>query len=337
MNMTKEEIILKDAFDALAENTGIQASYKLMPFKYGHRLDAEVQITINDTVLRFAAEVKRELRNYHLRELPQTVSDLPLMFIADRLFPAVKEELRSEKISYLDTAGNIFIQYRQTYIWVEGNRKMQGEKKQSANRAFTKQGLKVVFLFLCQNHMINMPYRKISDQAGVALGNIPLIMEGLREGQYLLHLNDHEFILNRKKALLHRWIEAYRDILKPSLHIGNFKSTTPDLFKERLMAGNVENAVPGGEVAAEMITHYLNAEIYTVYTTQTSKEFMVKNRLIPEEKGNIQVYEIFWDNYSKDGRVPVLLVYADLVITDEPRCLETAEILYEKQLKHEFE
>ena len=337
--MRKDEIILREAADALKANANIEATYALMDFPYDGRLDAQINIIFDGGILTFAADVKTEIRNYHLKDLPNN-KDLPLMFVADKLYPNVKEELRRMKVNYLDTAGNIFIHHLQNYIWLEGNRKTNTEK-QTVNRAFTKQGLKVVFLFLWQKDMVNAPYRKIAELTGVALGNITLIMEGLRDAGFLLALNEKQYVLIKKKALLDRWIEGYRDVLKPTLHLGNFRSIQAETFKGNLLAGNINGAVIGGEPAAQKITQYLNAQIYTVYTQMKHKNFMIENRLIPDINGDIQVYEKFWaDPLVTNFEVktaPDLLVYADLIITDEPRCLETADIIFNKRLRYEFE
>jgi hypothetical protein len=77
-------------------------------------------------------------------------------------------------------------------------------------------------------------------------------------------------------------------------------------------------------------------------------------RLIPDAHGNVEIYERFWNGNTvqekmkppykiqtgQNSNIPLahpLLVYADLVLTNDPRCLETAEMIYLKYLKNEFE
>jgi hypothetical protein len=344
MNKNEDDIILREALDALQETTGIKGYYTLADFSHDRGLDAEVRLELENGGLVFWADVKREMRHFHLMNKPLTDpgGDYPLLYVVDRLYPQIKEELRKRKISYIDTAGNVYIQHANTYIWIDGQKKLQTERTTGVNRAFTKQGLKVVFQFLWQQEMINQTYRKIAEQTGVALGNIPLIMEGLKDAGYLLPLDKKKFVIQKKKALLDRWIEGYRDILKPTLHIGNFRAANRVGLRNMLVDGIHQDVYVGGELAAERITQYLNPEVYTVYTDLRKNEIMVKLQLIPTTaEGNVQVYEKFWNN-SPDvpmhyPQTPDLLVYADLMITDEPRCLETAEILYNNNLKHEFE
>lgn len=110
-------------------------------------------------------------------------------------------------------------------------------------------------------------------------------------------------------------------------------------MKDRI-GGDAKNTL-GGEPAAEIITGYLRPEIYTFYTELTKPELIKGAKLIPDPNGKIQVFKKFW---KKDYPVTMgeyiahpLLIYADLVITDDPRCIETAQMIYDQYLKDEFE
>ena len=50
------------------------------------------------------------------------------MVIADRIFPTLKEALRENKISYLDAAGNIFVNTSEQFVWLDGHRPIEIEK-----------------------------------------------------------------------------------------------------------------------------------------------------------------------------------------------------------------
>ena len=62
--------------------------------------------------------------------------------------------------------------------------------------------------------------------------------------------------------------------------------------------------------------------------------FMKATRLFPDPEWEIEVYETFWEIESEVEKcVPPLLVYADLIINEDKRSIETANIIYEKYLK----
>lgn len=93
----------------------------------------------------------------------------------------------------------------------------------------------------------------------------------------------------------------------------------------------------GGEPAGDLLTGYLRPAELTLYTNETRNELMKNYRLIPDEKGNVIVYKKFWQNEEEnDNFVPPLLVYADLINSDDSRCQETGVMVYKKFLQNNF-
>ena len=92
-------------------------------------------------------------------------------------------------IAYIEINGNINIETENFLLKVEGKRKkhLQQEKY---GRAFTKAGLKVILLFLTNENEINDTYRAIARNAGIAIGNVKLIYEGLIEEGFALKINE---------------------------------------------------------------------------------------------------------------------------------------------------
>ena len=58
----------------------------------------------------------------------------------EKLFPKVKEELRNNKINYLEENGNAYINCEDIFIYIDTN-KATKQQKEKGNRAFTKTGL----------------------------------------------------------------------------------------------------------------------------------------------------------------------------------------------------
>jgi hypothetical protein len=63
---------------------------------------------------------------------------------------------------------------------------------------------------------------------------------------------------------------------------------------------------------------------------------MMHYGLMPDQEGNVQVYEKFWKQEEDQKTVPDLLVYADLMNTQNKRCMETAEMIYNERIKPEL-
>jgi hypothetical protein len=333
-NMKQEERIMEDAFVQLALHTGIQAKWNYRPTE----VDGEADFIIEGRQFHAYVEVKRELRQYQLDKLiAQAKRNQPFMVIAEHIFPTIKERLRTEKIAYLDIAGNVFIHTEGTYLWVEGHKALK-KAKAVTNRAFTKAGLRVVFYLLLERAAINMPYRQLAERTGVALGNIQKVLDGLKDAGFILQKDKQQRILHHKKALLMRWIEGYRETLKPALHIGNYRFWDKDALHHwnELVFPDHNTGVWGGEPAAAALTHYLNPQELTLYT-HNKNAFVLPWRLMPKEDGELHIYERFWYEPAQQAYAPTLLVYADLISADDPRCIETAQIMYDKFLKDEFE
>jgi len=331
-----EDDIVNNALIQLNQKAGLAGCW--MPANA--ELDGEMDLSFENKKLHLYIEVKNELRNHQLPRLIEMARKYqPLMVVADRIFPTLKEILRENKIGYLDGAGNIYVNTPEQLIWLDGNKHTEAVKPLT-NRAFTKTGLRTVFYLLLHQDRINWPYRDLATATNVGLGNINNIITGLKEAGFILPVNKKEVILQNKKALLDRWIAGYRETLKPALHLGNFRFWNDKNFTEREnLPIKTGETIWGGEPAAEWLTNYLNPEILTIYTEEKRAALVPKWKIMPAENGNIRFYEKFWHDGEMDDQivVPPLLVYADLMITDDPRCVETAEMIYEKYLKNEFE
>jgi len=300
-------------------------------------IDGILELEYNGKKAKFNVEAKKEVRNYHLPKIYQLAEYYkPLMVITEKnIFPAIKDEFRRKGIAFIDLNGNVNIEADTFLIKVEG-KQQKYLKPEKQGRAFTKTGLKAVFLFLQNDEMINETYRGIAKNADIALGNVKYILEGLKEEGFVLKKTEKTLYLVNKKELLEKWLTAYDEKLKPALHIGNFKFIRQEDFRNwKKLKINEDQTVWGGEAAGDIITGYLIPEILTLYTNETRVEIMKKYRLVPDIKGNVKIYEKFW-NYDTGFKqtVPPLLAYADLMNTGDDRCIETAQKIYEQYIKH---
>ncbi len=333
-----ENQIAQLALERLTERTGLTGRWKPL----AHEIDGRLDLHFDNGEERFYTEVKKELRHHQVNQLLDMAKEnKPFVVIAEKIFPALKEIFRKHKVGYLDTAGNIFINTPDHYVWIDGHKNIE-EKKQPGNRAFTKTGLKTVFYLLWKEDAINLPYRTLAEATGVALGNIKNVMEGLKETGFILPLNNKKVALQNKKELLERWITGYREILKPALFIGAYKFWNKEKVRDwETLHINMGESLWGGEPAGALLTGYLQPEKLTLYTNEYRK-LMKDWILIPQddmEEGDIFFFNQFWknDQPGQENIVPPLLVYADLMITDDPRCIETENIVYKRYLKDEFE
>jgi hypothetical protein len=329
---TKEVDIVEIALEKLKKDTKITGKWGNNAEK---EIDGTIKLVIDGQEHVFNAEVVTELRNHQLLNIVRKAEKYkPFMIIAKNLFPKIKEELRQLNIGYIEVNGNIYAKVPGMMVWVDAHKPLKQEVEKT-NRAFTKTGLKVIFQFLLDEQLVNMPYREIANTTEVGLGNINYIIHGLRDMGFLIDLNKNEYKISKKRELLDKWITAYAEKLKPALLIGRFRFLKEDDFLnwKKLKLDN-NKTWWGGEPAGDLLTNYLKPAELTLYTVQTRTDLIKKLRLIPDEKGNVKIFKKFW-HYTEvnENITPPLLVYADLLAKNDRRCTETAQKIYDELLQ----
>lgn len=333
-----ERQIIGMALENLERQTQIKGKWELLPEK---KVDGRIILNIGNQKEAFHIECKKELRTHQLQQLIDLNGQFnPVMLIAIHLFPKIKEELRKNNIAYLEANGNIFLKNKRAYVWIDVNEPL-ANKLDTGNRAFTKTGLKVVFQFLINETWIQKPYRETGAKLETGIGNITNIIKGLKKQGYLLPTKKNKYILHKKDELIDKWAKSYDVNLKPNILVGTFRFLNEETFTDwkevNLRKGKT---CWGGEPAADFLTNYLRPGELTLYTTETRNELIKNYKLIPDDKGNIKVFEKFWKDENtnlkvenKDNIAPPLLVYADLMNTNDRRCAETAQKIYEQYLQ----
>lgn len=318
-----EQEIIHIALQNLNQFTGIEAQWN-----NSGPLDGQLEINVNGQRHNFTVEVKREVRTHQLPQVEDYFHrNEHFLLIANRLFPKIKEELREKKIPYLEANGNIFLKKEGLFLFVDTQKPLNIEKTKG-NRAFTKTGLKVLFYMLQHKEAIQLTQRELAEKADVGLGNIPQVVDGLKETRYLIPLNNKTYVWENKKALLERWIAEYATVLRPKL------------LKERYtLKGNWQEiqfdnhkTVWGGEPAADILTNHLRPEKFLIYTKENRMELIKNYKLMPDKNGEVEVLEMFWkENEGKTA--PPLLLYADLMLEGGKRNKETAEKIYHEYIE----
>ncbi len=331
-----ENLVIEKIIEKL-NNEQIIAKWNEFIEKLYNNLDGELEINLKEKKIKFDVEFKRELRKHHLIQIYLLKEKYPnFMVIADIINPKIRKELKDKDVNYIDGAGNMYINKEGQLILIEGkhNEKAADYYK---GRLFGKGGLKIIFGILVNEDLINKPYRDIAEQTETALGTVNYIIKELMTNGYIVFINKNVLRLNNKKDLMNKWITGYEDKLKKTLFIGKFRFNNNE-WKNIKFENN--KTLWGGEPAAEILTHYLHPQAFTVYTKEVIKELIKQYFLIPDINGNVEVYKKFWnfdDVTINEKTVPPLLIYADLINTGDNRNLETAKLIYERYLQDKFE
>ncbi|PKQ45098.1 type IV toxin-antitoxin system AbiEi family antitoxin [Confluentibacter flavum] len=324
--------ILNNAIHNLEKDIPLTWDWKMLDYNKDTGIDGELNIVINNQQTVLLVEVKRDVKNHQLFNIINYKNKFNnFLLVAEKLYPKVKKELRENQVNYLEGNGNVYINKDGLFLYIDTN-KTDKPQKDKGNRAFTKTGLKVLFQFLLDPQLINQTQRDIAEITNVALGNIPLIINGLLETNLILKLNKNEYVINNYEEFLNKWITEFEQTLKPNIFKQRFRFQNNNQ-EWRNIHFNYEKTVWGGEPAGDIITNHLRPEKFTIYTKETNKELMLNYRLLPDNEGDIWVYDMFWTNNMNTNTAPEQLVYTDLMITNDKRCKETAKLIFNEYIQ----
>lgn len=295
------------------------------------RADALIRIGYGGHETLYAAELKRGLRPAGLAAVVHQVQRLGEqgLLIADHVTPAMADDLRAQKVPFIDTAGNAYVDRPPLLIWVKGQRPPELRRAEArGGRAFQASGLQVLFTLVCHPEWLAAPYREIAQRTGVAHGTVGWVMSELPKLGFMAEMRGKRHLLQRER-LLQQWAEFYPRTLRPRLVLGRYRAPTLEWWKT--IDPTPYDSVLGGEVAAARMTQYLRPATATFYADKVDPRLLLDLRLRNDADGNVEVLRRFWTFPDDDPALaPAPLVYADLMATGEARCVEAARMVYER-------
>lgn len=344
--MNNEFDLLEKATKAFQEETGLLFKIDKTEIKaQGQIVDAIVTLKAHKRA-KFFVLVKRWAQQANFGALVYQTKRLPGngLLVADYINRKMAVRLKDRGVQFIDTAGNAYINCPPIYVNIRGNDPQTtltttnhiikyAIEDTATGRAFTLTGLKVVYALLCDHELVTAPLRQVAENADVALGTVGWVFNDLKAARLLIARGKNKKLIDYRK-LLTRWAEAYPIKLRPKLNIGTFTHDDPYWWKNIKL--KELDAYWGGEVAAAKLTNYLKPATATLYLRGDLNHLVKQARLRKAKEGDnirVEVFRPFWpeaDNYTET--VHPLIVYADLLVTADPRNLETAEEIYERYL-----
>lgn len=296
---------------------------------FGYDFVAKMKVGDQESILVF--EIKNEVRENILgRIMKKNIPDNYLLM--SRYIPSpVKNKLKERRINYLEASGNCYIQTDNIFLYIN-DQTVTPVRLKTQGKLWKAAGLKFLFAILNNQHLLNFPYRKIASVAGIALGNVGLLIDELHTEGYLkkgTKSGKDTMYLENTGQLIEKWSQLYVATLKPKLMLGRFRFLKKDEERNwrKLKA---EETVWGGENAGEILTGFLDPEYFTIYTSTSKMEAMEKLRLVPDQNGKLELVQQFWGEDLQQAlnlpmAVPPLLAYAELSSSLDSRNQETAE------------
>lgn len=320
-------------------------------------LDGLLYVGKDDVKITYVVKAKRTLTlatlgvvTAHLRRAAESTG-YPGLLVTHCLTTPMAEKLRALNQPFADAAGNAYLEGPGLLVYVTG-RKLEGEAAMAAtSRAFTTAGLKVQFALICDPALADAPLRAIAAAAGVALGGVPAVLADLQRSGSLL-VQGKKRRLNASHRLLDEWALDYARRLRPKTLLKTYTSPHFDAWESWRL--DPAQALWGGEAAARLLVQDLRPGVLTLYAEKMPARLMVEQRMTPVsatlmqqrliEQRVIELRRPFWGSLPAaepsatelPGSVPPALVYADLLATGDSRCLETAEMIYDRCLARLF-
>lgn len=349
---TWDDEMLERATEKFTEITGVPirvAAYEPQ-IGTGRHVDALIYVDEGGATNAYAVEIKRYLTGAKLGLAAEQLKGAPYkgMLVADYVNPNMADRLREMDLAFIDLVGNAYLNEPPVFVFVKGNKppdKKQLGPTRKPTRAFNPTGLKMLFGLLTKPELLQQTYREIADETDVALGTVGWVLTDLRDHSLLFEAKGRERRLTQRRRIVEHWVAAYPEKLRPKLLLGRY--TAPQHRWWTDVELDPQTAQWGGEVAAEILTDYLNPENVVIYADAVPAKLIVEHRLQIDPEGEVEILQRFWKpellntNFRHPtvpiNVVPPLLIYADLMATADERNIETARMIYDKFLYGYFE
>lgn len=255
--------------------------------------------------------------------------DEHLVLLGPTVHPRSASDLRAAGIQFLDAAGNAYLNFDGVLIDVRGRRphpRVASHQHWPARAAslFTPRRAQVIFVLLSWPELAEASVRTIAAAAKVSVGQAQSTLRLLDEHDLYDRRSGR---LLRRSLLAERWAETYATGLGPKTLLRQFHGDP-----SRLALEDHGDIYVSGEQAASWIRNPGSA---TLYVKDLDPQLVLANRWRSDGTPNIAIRRTFWAAPETDVPVhfpvpaPPLLVYADLLATNEARQVEAARRLRE--------
>lgn len=264
-------------------------------------------------------------------------SDVPLLVIGPRVHETSANTLRAHGIWYLDEAGNTYIRDERLLIDVRGRRALNSTVAErladrhfdaGAANPFTPKRAQVGLALLTLPELADAPFREIAARAGVSVGLAKSALDTLKTAGFVEQVGPRRRLI-RGEELLNLWVSAYPGGLAKASTLlvahGDLHNWSPP--------SGIDFAISGEQALGETLSHpetliiYVHGYVDDDGRRRPPRELLLNNRWQRDSHGNVIIRELFWRDLpgmNETGGAPLVLTYADLLASHEPRQMEIA-------------
>lgn len=213
----------------------------------------------------------------------------PPLLLADFVSDNLGQLLRAHGVQYVDTAGNASL--RQAALLVEVSGRKRAGRTPRTSRGFTPTGLRLIHLLLKKPEALNWTYRRLGQEAGLALGAVGPVLKELQERGFAASGDQGKLQLVNRLDLFHRWEIGYLERLRPKLLLDTCRPAAdmelgalPDLIRRQGLQAQVQI---GGDLGATLVVEGSQPRQAVFHLRGDPLAIMLRLRLVPAPEGNI--------------------------------------------------
>jgi hypothetical protein len=240
----------------------------------------------------------------------------------------IGSHLAAHGISYVDAVGNCHLETENGGLLahVEGKRAARG----GGSTGVRLPGYQLMFAILAQPDLLGQPVRKIAAAAGTGKTAVGDHLKRLAQQGLIARTPKRSAIL-RRRDLFDRWLSAYPDVVRPAWYQGRYRTRASDPEEiERLVAnawGKRRWSLGGGAAAWRMNGFYRGSDT-VIHVDAAPNDELRRLRALPDEEGNLTILRtpgtVAYAG-TQSHIVHPLLVYTELMASEDPRLREAAE------------
>ena len=294
-----------------------------------------VRAKVRDACLEFLLDAKSNLEGSDrvtTARVGRRVRQIPVV-LASAWIPAKRaHKLRDEGVNYLDTAGNAYLDFPGLQIFREtlAPPMVDPVRKPPAGGVFNASAVRVGLQLLLDPQLVGSNLRHMAALACVSAPSAKFALDAFKADGWVVETGKRGRRLVDREGFLRKWAESYNLRYRPKHALGRYAKGPNAISLQGF------EACWGGEPGADRLTHNLKFTEQVVYChSKKIGPLLAKNRLKPDSRGEVDVVEACWgvEQQEPQGTAPAFVVYADLLNTRDPRCIEVAEQIFETILR----
>jgi hypothetical protein len=331
-----ETDFLNQAIGKLKELPGVlDAGSKEFAISFLPRgLNAEITLRISSRakpyVLHsvFKGSLDRSIIDRFIQEIKGSKLE-EIMLVVPYVNPSLADYMNSQGLNFIDLAGNCRLAIGKSfYVFIKG-KKLPGGSPYIPKARIA--GYLVIFTFLADPSLLNEPVRFVAEKAGIGKSVVASRITSLAKDGFIGRTTKGWRII-RYDDLLERWLIGYNEIIRRRIFNGSYKTRISDPEEreakvEESLKSYPDNWAWGETSAAWRMVKYYRGESTTLHLASIPPSLILKMEALPSAEGNL-VFMRPLGPLSMQGTlehvVHPLLVYTQLITSNDPRAMETA-------------